>query len=141
METLFEDESNHQRGGRDGPSAPGGSRPLAARGRPRTLEGFVGQSHLLGEGSALRTAIEQGKPHSMLLHGPPGTGKTTLARMVATGSGAAFEELSAVQAGRAEVRAVLERASHRRRMGAGGAAARPSADHQQAARTAGRASS
>ena len=48
--------------------------------RPRTLEEFVGQGHLLGEGSALRTAIESGRPHSMILYGPPGTGKTTLAR-------------------------------------------------------------
>jgi putative ATPase len=87
--------------------------------RPTSLEGFVGQEHLLGEGSALRTAIEQGNPHSMVLYGPPGSGKTTLARMVAERSDAAFEELSAVAAGRAEVRAVIERASHRRSTGAG----------------------
>ena len=74
----------------------------------------MGQTHLLGETSALRTAIEQGHPHSMVLYGPPGSGKTTLARMVAERSQAVFEELSAVQAGRAEVRAVLERAAHRR---------------------------
>ena len=86
---------------------------------PASLEDFVGQSHLLGEGSALRTAIEQGNPHSMVLYGPPGSGKTTLARMVAERSGAAFEELSAVQAGRAEVRAVIERAAHRRATGGG----------------------
>jgi putative ATPase len=82
--------------------------------RPQDLEGFVGQAHLLAAGSALRTAIEQGRPHSMVLYGPPGSGKTTLARIVAAGSGAAFEELSAVAAGRAEVRAVIERAAHRR---------------------------
>jgi len=87
--------------------------PLAARMRPASLEEFVGQEHLLGVGSALRTAIEQGRPHSMILHGPPGSGKTTLARIVAAGSGAAFEELSAVEAGRAEVRAVLARARER----------------------------
>ncbi len=87
--------------------------------RPRTLEEFVGQGHLLADGSALRTAIEQGHPHSMVLYGPPGTGKTTLARIVAERSRAAFEELSAVQAGRAEVRAVIERAAHRRDTGAG----------------------
>jgi putative ATPase len=81
--------------------------------RPDTLAGFIGQTHLLGDGSALRTAIEQGHPHSMVLYGPPGTGKTTLARILAGHSQAAFEELSAVQTGRAEVRAVLERAAHR----------------------------
>jgi putative ATPase len=89
-------------------------RPLAVRVRPQGLEEFVGQSHLLAEGSALRTAIEQGHPHSMVLYGPPGSGKTTLARIVAERSQAAFEELSAVAAGRAEVRAVIERAAHRR---------------------------
>ena len=90
------------------------TRPLAVRVRPRSLDEFVGQSHLLEPGSALRTAIEQGRAHSMILYGPPGTGKTTLARMLAEHSRAAFEELSAVQAGRAEVRAVIERAEHRR---------------------------
>ncbi len=89
--------------------------PLAARMRPATLDEFVGQEHLLGEGSALRTAIEEGRPHSMVLYGPPGTGKTTLARLLAVNARAAFEEVSAVNAGRAEVRDVIERAEHRRR--------------------------
>jgi putative ATPase len=65
--------------------------PLAARMRPRTLSDFIGQEHVLGPGSALRTAIESGEPHSMILYGPPGSGKTTLARIAAAHAGAAFE--------------------------------------------------
>src|SRR5204863_1704643 len=91
--------------------------PLAARMRPRSLGELVGQEHVLGEGSALRTAIAQGRPFSMVLYGPPGTGKTTLARIVAAAADAAFEELSAVNAGKAEVRGVIERATERRRGG------------------------
>jgi len=89
------------------------SAPLAARMRPRTLEEVVGQGALLGAGAPLRRALEQGRLHSMILHGPPGSGKTTLARIIAASSGAALEEHSAVEAGRAEVRAVIERARHR----------------------------
>jgi putative ATPase len=115
MDTLFEQDPDGRQSA-DGRrnEGPWEGRPLAVRMRPRGLEEFVGQAHLLGDGSALRTAIEQGNPHSMVLYGPPGSGKTTLARMVAERSRAAFEELSAVQAGRAEVRAVIERAAHRR---------------------------
>src|SRR5205809_1693292 len=98
-------------------AVPLAEQPLAVRMRPRTLEEFVGQEHLLGAGSALRTAIEQGSPHSMVLYGPPGSGKTTLARMVAASSPAVLEEYSAVAAGRAEVREVIERARHRRSEG------------------------
>ena len=87
--------------------------PLATRLRPRTLQEFVGQDHLLRAGSALRSALEEGRPHSMILHGPPGSGKTTLARLVAEAADAAFEEHSAVQVGRAEVREVIERARQR----------------------------
>jgi putative ATPase len=94
---------------------PPADAPLAARLRPRELGEFLGQEHLLGEGSALRTAIESGEPHSMVLYGPPGSGKTTLARIVAHAARGAFEEESAVNAGRAEVRAVIERARERRR--------------------------
>src|SRR3954466_12387545 len=72
--------------------------PLALRVRPATLDEFVGQRHVLGEGSALRLAIEEDRVGSMILYGPPGTGKTTLARIVARMTGAAFEELSAVSA-------------------------------------------
>jgi putative ATPase len=119
--SLSASSSDSDRDAKNGPGGGGAgaahtqeARPLAARVRPLHLEEFVGQTHLLGESSGLRTAIEQGHPHSMVLYGPPGTGKTTLARMVAERSRAVFEELSAVQAGRAEVRAVLERAAHRR---------------------------
>ena len=93
--------------------APVSNVPLATRLRPTSLDELVGQRALLAHGSALRRAIEEGHPHSMILHGPPGSGKTTLARLVATASDAAFEEESAVQAGRAEVRKVIERARER----------------------------
>src|ERR1700754_2825545 len=83
--------------------------------RPRTLEEVIGQEHVLGEGSALRAAIESGKPHSAILYGPPGSGKTTLARIAAAGAESAFEEESAVNAGKAEIRAVIERARERRK--------------------------
>jgi putative ATPase len=119
MDTLF-DESRPAEDSRRGAHDEGARRPetpLAVRVRPRSLEEFVGQSDLLAPGSALRTAIEQGRAHSMVLYGPPGSGKTTLARIVAERSATAFEELSAVAAGRAEVRAVIERAAHRRDTG------------------------
>jgi putative ATPase len=85
-------------------------RPLADRLRPQSLDEYVGQSHLLGPGAALRRALESGRPHSMILWGPPGTGKTTLARLVASGANAQFIALSAVMAGIKDIRAVVEQA-------------------------------
>ena len=85
-------------------------RPLADRLRPQSLDEYVGQSHLLGAGAPLRRALESGRPHSMILWGPPGTGKTTLARLVANSSRAEFIALSAVLAGIKDIRAVVEQA-------------------------------
>jgi putative ATPase len=85
-------------------------RPLADRLRPQSLDEYVGQSHLLGAGAPLRRALESGRPHSMILWGPPGTGKTTLARLVARGARAEFIALSAVLAGIKDIRAVVEQA-------------------------------
>jgi len=85
-------------------------RPLADRLRPQSLDEFVGQAHLLGVGAPLRRALEAGRPHSMILWGPPGTGKTTLARLVATRADAEFVALSAVLAGIKDIRAIVEQA-------------------------------
>jgi putative ATPase len=111
MDTLFDE---HARAPAQDPEHTAPGMPLAARVRPRALEELVGQRHLLHEGSSLRTALERREPHSMILYGPPGSGKTTLARMFAGSPGWAFEEHSAVQVGLAEVRAVRERARARR---------------------------
>jgi putative ATPase len=92
--------------------------PLALRLRPQRLEDFVGQEHVLGERSALRHAIEEDRVGSMILYGPPGSGKTTLARIVANQTGAAFEELSAVSATVKDVRETIARG--RERLGASG---------------------
>jgi putative ATPase len=111
-ERLFEAGGETRRTG-----VPPEEAPLATRMRPRDLDEFAGQRQLLGEGSALRVAIESGEPHSAIFYGPPGTGKTTLARIIAARIEGAFEELSAVNAGRAEVREVIARAEERRASG------------------------
>jgi putative ATPase len=85
-------------------------RPLADRLRPQSLDEYAGQSHLLAAGAPLRRALEAGRPHSMILWGPPGTGKTTLARLVAKRANAEFLALSAVMAGIKDIRAVVEQA-------------------------------
>jgi putative ATPase len=87
--------------------------PLAARMRPRTLEEFVGQEHLVGERGPLRRSVARGHLNSLLLWGPPGTGKTSLARLLANAIGAEFTTLSAVMSGVAEVRAGLAAAQEK----------------------------
>lgn len=88
--------------------------PLAERLRPRTLADVIGQAHLTGEGMPLRIAFDSGKPHSMILWGPPGVGKTTIARLMATAFEADFIALSAVLSGVKEIREAIERANMNR---------------------------
>ncbi|WGE34427.1 replication-associated recombination protein A [Actinobacillus genomosp. 1] len=92
-------------------------RPLPARMRPRTLAEYIGQSHLVGEGKPLRRAIEAGHSHSMIFWGPPGTGKTTLAEIIAHHFDAEVERLSAVTSGVKEIREAIERAKLNRQTG------------------------
>ncbi len=89
--------------------------PLAARMRPRTLDEYLGQEHILGRGKPLREALEQGMLHSMIFWGPPGVGKTTLARLIATKTDAHFETLSAVLSGVKDIREAVARAKDEQR--------------------------
>jgi putative ATPase len=92
-------------------------RPLADRMRPRNVDEFAGQRHLLAPGRALRTALDRGQVHSMILWGPPGTGKTTLARLFASAIDAHFIALSAVMSGARDIRAAVEEARQQRAAG------------------------
>ncbi len=94
-------------------AAPDGLGPLAERMRPRRLDEIVGQARLVGEGRSLRRAIEAGKVHSMILWGPPGCGKTTLALLLAHYADAEFRAISAVMSGLPDVRAALAEAESR----------------------------
>ncbi|HEX6694876.1 MAG TPA: replication-associated recombination protein A [Longimicrobiales bacterium] len=106
-----------KKGGRARPASPeadaGAGAPLAARMRPRTLDEYVGQEHLLGEGKALRRLIERDEIGSIILWGPPGTGKTTLARIIAARTQSVFEHFSAVTEGIARVREIIALAQER----------------------------
>ena len=89
--------------------------PLASRLRPERLEEFVGQKHLIGEGKVLRRLIESDHISSMIFWGPPGVGKTTLARIIANRTKATFIDFSAVTSGIKEIKTVMQRAENNRR--------------------------
>src|SRR5215475_6269086 len=96
-------------------SRAGAVQPLAERMRPATLDEFVGQEHLLGPGRILRQMAESGTVHSLILWGPPGTGKTTLAHLLAGAAKAEFVAFSAVLSGVKELRQMIEEARDRQR--------------------------
>lgn len=93
-----------------------GFQPLASKQRPNKLDGFVGQSHLLADGKPLKEAINKNLPHSMILWGPPGVGKTTLAKIITQSANAYFESISAVLSGVKEIRAAIASAQQQRDM-------------------------
>jgi len=112
---LFDREKDT--GGKKGAGAPSSSAPLAERMRPATLDEFLGQGHIMGEGRFLDCVVRGGEVPSMVLWGPPGTGKTTLSRILARIAGAEYVELSAVSSGVKEIRAVIEEARARKMRG------------------------
>jgi putative ATPase len=117
VKTLRDDDPSLDLFADSEPTASGKDAPLAARMRPRTLDEFVGQEHLIGEGHALRRAIASDTLPSMILWGPPGSGKTTLGAVIARSTGADFVALSAVSAGVADLRKVVAKAARARAHG------------------------
>ena len=112
QDSLFDAAAGDERS-----PAPSPDAPLADRLRPRQLDEVIGQQHLLGPGRPLRVAFESGRLHSMILWGPPGVGKTTLARLMASLVDAQFIVLSAVLAGVKDIREAVERAQAARSAG------------------------